>query len=89
MKLQEPNKKQLLQLKEKESLRRLKLREKELELKRKLKLKYGDLKKVNQSRKLKPLLSKENNLKLPLKVTKDLKINTLLKNKDTKKMIMK
>jgi hypothetical protein len=37
MKLQEPNKKQLPILKEKESLKRLKLREKESELKRKLK----------------------------------------------------
>jgi hypothetical protein len=89
MKLQEPNKKQLPPLKEKENLKRLKLREKESELKRKLKLKYGDLKKVNHSKKLKPLLLEKNYQKLPPKVIKDLKINTLLKNKDTKKMIMK
>ena len=89
MKLQEHNKKQLPPLKEKESLKRLKLREKESELKRKPKLKYGDLKKVNQSRKSKPLLLEKNYQKLPLKVINDLKINTLLKNKDTKKMIMK
>ena len=55
MKLLELNKKQLLLLKEKESSRRLKLKEKELELKKKLKLRYGDLKRVNQSRKLKLL----------------------------------
>jgi len=89
MKLQEHNKKQLPPLKEKENLKRLKLREKESELKRKLKLKYGDLKKVNQSKKLKPLLLEKNYQKLPPKVIKDLKINTQLKNKDTKKMIMK
>ena len=89
MKLQEPNKKQLPILKEKESLKRLKLREKESELKRKLKWKYGDLKKVNQSRKLKQPLLKEKYQKLLLMVIKDLNNNTLLMNKDTKKKTMK